>query len=91
MLKEVGLAASDVDVRDSPATASTSISALIGDVQSGAASLAVNRIRFVALQAAGRAGKAHLVGPEQNLGEAQEQGHTADHHDDGDQPSAGPL
>ncbi len=32
MLKEVRLAASDGDVRDSPAAASTSISALIGDV-----------------------------------------------------------
>ena len=48
---------------------------------------AVHRIGIVALETAGRAGESHLVGPEQHLGEAQEQRHAEDHDDDRDHSS----
>ena len=42
-----------------------------------------------ALQAADRAGEAHLGGREQCLGEIQKKSHAEDHDDDGDQASDG--
>ena len=47
-------------------------------------------VDVVALQAAGRAGEAHLVRLQQRAGEAQEERHAEDHDDDRDQPARVP-
>ena len=58
---------------------------LIRNVEDRAAGLAVNGVPIMPLQCADRTGILHLVGPEQDLHEAQEQRHTEDHDHHRDQ------
>ena len=66
-----------------------SVLVVVGDVEQFSASLAVDGVHVVSLQAAGRAGEAYLVRTEQGQGEADEEGDPGQHGDDRDHPAPG--